>query len=238
MRDQPEAGGEQPLALGIDQVVHPDVVLGDVGLALGRRRRDLLVHLRRDALGELLGQPRFGPLAPRPFPSFLQALFQRGHREVQQHDEPGLVGEQVLDQVRAGIIGREDSVDRQQRSHVQVHPVAQLPAHLVEIAAKLLEGVLEVLEALVERGRVGDEVVARECGEGFGRPVVGSPQPGCLLDAALDAGALRFAVLGGQLALQALFQIGRNRASCSLRRRCRLVRHVCLSASQQAGHQN
>src|SRR5262249_60618196 len=59
--DEAQPLGEQALALVPDEVVHPDVVLGDVEVGGGGGARDLLLHLGGDAAG---GPPR--PARPRP----------------------------------------------------------------------------------------------------------------------------------------------------------------------------
>ena len=58
--------GNSRFAVLVEQVVHPDVVGGDVAVGGGIGRRDLLRHVGRDALRIAVGEAGLGPLLRRP----------------------------------------------------------------------------------------------------------------------------------------------------------------------------
>jgi hypothetical protein len=199
-----EAPGEEPLPLGVEDVVHPEVVLGDVGLAGGDRTCDVLLYLGRDALGKAGREPGLGPLVARPPRAVPQALGERGHGEVEEHGEADLLGEQVLAQVRIRVVGREQLVDGSYGPEVEVGHAPELAGDFVQVAIDLLEGAFEPREESVQFRPTRDEVAARDLGEGAGIAILRPPQARGLLEAAGEALALRFAVAGGQLVLDRL----------------------------------
>ena len=73
------------------------------------RLRDREVDVGGNALGEALGEPRLGPLAPRPRLALGSRCVERREREVEQHHERELVVEEVVDDVRRRVVAGERS---------------------------------------------------------------------------------------------------------------------------------
>ncbi len=157
MGKEPHLRGKEPLALVVDEVVHPDVVFGDVLIRHGARLCDGLVDLGGDALGEALGEPDLGPLPPRPLVALVEPLIERREREVEQHDEGELVLEEVVEHVRRRILPGEDLVERHDRPEIEVRLAPARERDLEHVTVELLEEILEPLEHLVERRLVPGE---------------------------------------------------------------------------------
>ncbi len=77
-------GGNEALPLLVDEVVHPDVVLGDVLARLGAGPGDREVDLGGNALAKPVGQARLGPLPPRPSAALGELLLEREDLEIQR----------------------------------------------------------------------------------------------------------------------------------------------------------
>ena len=182
------------MALVVHQVVHEDVVTADVAVGVGQRLAESLVDLRRHAAVEVAGEARLGPLAARPPRPFGELLRQGGEREVEQRHEGDLGGVEVVADVGVGAPAGEAAVERQHRPEVEVGAAAQVAVERRHVAADALHGEFEALEGGVEEVAAGHELRRDERGEGVGVAVLGAPQPAHLLDAALDAPALRLAV--------------------------------------------
>ena len=120
MRQEAKLRRKQTSPARIHDVVHPDVVPGDVARGVGVGLGIGEVHRRRDPLREPLRQPGFRPLPARPALALLQPLVEGGEGKVEEDHESELVGEQVVAQVSAGIVGGERLVEGLDRPDVQV----------------------------------------------------------------------------------------------------------------------
>ena len=210
VRQKTEARREQPRPGRVDDVMHPDVVPGDVlrGVGVGFGGRN--VHRRRNALRESLCEARFGPLAPCPLPALAQALVERGQGEVEKNHEGELVGEKVVAQVRAGIVRRQRLVEGAYRPDVEVRLAAQVAVDLVQMPVEGFEHELHAREKRVARRSVARVVIPNEGRERLGVAVslagpirvVLPPESRDLGDSARDSRTLRFAVLRHQLLLE------------------------------------
>ncbi len=90
--------------------------------------------------------------------------------------------------VRGGIVAAEDFVEGKHRAEVEVELLAELAIDLVHVAVELLEQALEAVEHGVERGLIAGKVGADEVFERGGVAVVGAPEFGDLMQAALQRG--------------------------------------------------
>ena len=120
--------------------------------------RDRQVHLGGNALGEALRQPRLRPLAARPLLAVGEPLLERREREVQQHDEGELVLEEVVADVRRGIVAGQHLVEGIDRPEVEVRLPAEVAGDLEHVPVDRLEHELHPVEEGVERLRVAGEV--------------------------------------------------------------------------------
>ena len=196
VREELQALRQQARPLRVHDVVHPDVVLGDVELGVRRGLREALRDVGRDARLEPAREARLGPLPPRPRAALLDPLLERREREVQERDERDLLREEVLADVRRGLPRAEEPVDGQDRPRLDDGPAREVAPDLVHVPVQRLEVLLEALEEAVQDLRVGREVLLRERDEGRAVAVGGAPERRGLVDAALDARALRLAVRG------------------------------------------
>ena len=162
MGDEPQPFGKEPLALLIEQVVHPDVVFGDVELGLRGGGRDPLLDVGRNTATESPGEPHFGPSPAAVVLSLFELLLERRQRKVEQCDESQLVLEKVLRDVSARVVSGEDRIDFQDRSDVEVGWPPQLPADLEQVTVELFEVGFETRKGLVQRVLIGDEMFLRE----------------------------------------------------------------------------
>ena len=177
-------------ALLVHEVVHPDVVRGDV---LGRVRlglRDREIDARGNARREPVGEARFGPLTPRPGRTDPQLLLERVHGEVQERRERELVVEEVVREMRARLVARENLVEREDRPAVEVHVHAQLAARLAHVPVEGDERARQPREKLVTVRGTGRRVRTRERLEGRRVAVGRAPQRRHLLSPAGGARSL------------------------------------------------
>src|SRR5215813_7482089 len=107
MREEPKAGGKDALTLLVDEMMHPNVVLGDIAGAIRSRLRDREIHLRGNSFRESLCETSFSPLASRPVVAVSQSLLKRGQGKVQQHDEGELILKEIVGRVGGRIVTSE-----------------------------------------------------------------------------------------------------------------------------------
>ena len=195
MRDQALAGREQTVAALVQQVVGPDVVGRDVGVGFGRGGGEGLRHGGRHAPVVALGEADLGPLARRPARPVAQLLLQARQREVQQDHEGDLVGEEVVLEVGAGVVGREQAVHRQDGAQVEVGVPAEGATDLEHRSVELFVQPVEPVEGGIAHGRTRQEVVGDERLERRLVAVLRPPQRRHLADAAGGPAADRLAVL-------------------------------------------
>ena len=174
--DQPQAGGEQPPAVGGEQVVHVDVVVADVGVGRGEGGADRLVDVGRHPLRKGVAEPRLGPLAAAPAHPLGQPLGEGGGGEVEERDEGDPVGEEVVGDVGAGAVSGEPAVEREQRPQVEVGAAAEVADQRGQVAADPLEGELEAVEGLVQGLAPGEVLGLDEGAEGLGVAVLRAPE--------------------------------------------------------------
>ena len=191
--------------------MHPDVVLGDVLLGARDRFGDPQLHLGRHAPPETLPQASLGPLTPAPLGAVRQPLLQRCKRKIQKDRERHLVVEQVVGDVRGGIVAGEGLIVRHDRPEIEIRLGAQGNVDFVHVAVELFEQPLAAREQSVDGGLVAREVLAGELLERAGVPVGADPEVGDLLQSALDTGALSGPVLGGQFRLHLRHRTVRSR---------------------------
>ncbi len=196
MRDEAQPRRKQAAAVRRDQVVHVDVVVGDVGLGLGVRLPDPLVRGGGHARLELLGEARLGPLPPRPAHALGHALLQRREREVQERDEGELVAEHVVGHVRRGAPRAQAAVEAGERPEIEIDAPPQIAAHRDEVAGDALLRGLEAVEHAVQLEASGHELGGHELREFGGGAVLGPPEARDLVNASLDAGAFGGAMPG------------------------------------------
>ena len=142
-------------------------------------------------------QPRLRPLAPRP------RLCPRLSRsssvvsgKLSSTTKASLFCEEVVDDVRRRVVAGQDLVERIDRPEVEVRLPAEVAGDLVHVPVERLEHELHPVEERVERRRIAGEVRPHDSSSNaVCVAVLGAPEPGGLLDAALDARALGFAVL-------------------------------------------
>ena len=88
----------------------------------------------------------------------LEHLVEGGLPEIEQGDERELLGVGLFREIGRRIEGREQGIGLRERVADEVVPATEVPPHLVEVAANLLEGGLEAVEQspeiLVGRGEV------------------------------------------------------------------------------------
>ena len=165
--EQAQPARERPRpGRAVDEVVHEDVVFGDV--QPGRRLGGVAPrqHRRRHAPLERLRQAHLGPLPPRPLLALSEPLGERRQREVGERDERDLAGEEIV-----GEMGRRVELGScacrarsPARGRARRAAGARAPSRGSGRAA-LLEHLLEADEHAVERaaGRrelLGDELLA------------------------------------------------------------------------------
>src|SRR5208283_2689232 len=154
-------GWKQALALRCEQVIHPEVVFGNVasGFRVGLPNGE--VYVGGNTFGESLRQANFGPLPAAPVRTIFQALFERGEREIQQDGERQLVLKKIIEDVRRGIVASNDFIEGQHRAEVEIELLAELAVDLVHVAVELLEKTLEAIEHGIQRGLIAGEIRAR-----------------------------------------------------------------------------
>ncbi len=226
---QAHFGREKTLALRIDEVVHPDVVLRDVLSGLCLCLRDCQVDVGWDALVETLREADFGPLPACPGGTVFQAFVERGEGEVQQDREGQFVVEEVIEDMRGRIVTGEYFVERKHRAEIEIGLLIELAIDLVHVAIELFEQALEAVEHGIERGLIAGEVGADEVFEHCRIAVVCTPELGYLTETTFDAKFLLGAILGGQFALQLGDRVIHPRGSNCGR---------CLSGSGSVLHEN
>ena len=176
MGQQPQLRREKPIALLVHEMVHPDVVLGDV-LRGGRRGLpDGQIHVGRDALGKPLGQARLRPLAARPPLALGQPLRKCRQREVQEHRERKLIGEEIVDDVRRRVVAGQRLVEREDRAQVEVRLPSEVAVDLEHVAVQRLQDEFHPLEERVESLRIRREIHADKVFEGRRVPVFRAPE--------------------------------------------------------------
>ncbi len=202
--EQAQLRREEPLAAGVDQMVHPDVVFRDV---LGRLRRSLAdgeIDLRGDALGKPLGQPRFRPLTARPAVPLGDAFGQARQGEVQENGERKLVGEKVVHDVGRRVVAGQRLVEGEDRAQIEVRLTPEVPVDLEHVTVQRLHRELESGEERFPNRLLAREVLARERFERGGVAVLRAPELGGLLQAARESRPDGLAVASRQL----LFETG------------------------------
>ncbi len=158
--------GEEAPSSGVDEVMHPDVVGGDVLVRLGAEPRGSQADVGRDALRERVGEFRLRPLPASPVISFLQTLVERGQWEVEEDGEGNLVREEVFIDVGAGAVSGQRLVEGLDRSEIEVRLAAQIAANLGYVAVDGLQHELHAVEERVERRLIAGEVRPYEVFEG------------------------------------------------------------------------
>jgi hypothetical protein len=194
VREELQALRPEARPLRVHDVVHPDVVLGDVELGVRRGLREPLRDVRRHARLKAAREARLGPLQPRPRAALFDPLLERGKREVQKRDERDLLREEVLADVGGGLPRAEEPVYGEDRPHLDHGPPREVAADLGHVPVQRLEVLLEAHEEAVQQLRIGREVLLRERREGRSVAVGGAPEGRGLVHAALDARALSLAV--------------------------------------------
>ncbi len=219
VREQAQLRREEAAPLVVHEVVHPDVVFGDVLLGFRGGSADREIHVGRDALGEPLGQPRFRPLAARPLFPVAQTLLERRQREVQKHGEGELVSEEVVGDVRRRIVAGERLVEGVDRPQVKVRLLAKVPPDLEHVPVERLQRELHPIEERVERLRIAGEARLHEVLEHLRVPVVLAPEPGNLLQPPREPRPRIFSVFRAEVLLEpracVLHPGGRPRAPLS-----------------------
>jgi len=180
-------------------VVHPDVVLRDVGIRFGRRSGQFEIDRRRNPFRKALSQPDFRPLPPRPVGTFPEPFLERRQRKVQQHHECDFVAEEIVVNMRGRIITGEHFIERQNGAGVEVRLLAKLPIDFVHVPIELLEQGLQPAKHGIERRRVAREIVLREFLERRCLSIFGTPELRHLAQPSLRPSALSFAVSGDKL---------------------------------------
>ena len=220
---------EQALPPVIDQVIHPDVVAGNVVGGIGACLCDGQVHIGGDALGEALSQASLGPLPARPFRAEIDALFERGERKIQEHHKGELVLKEVVDHVRGRIVSAEKFVVRANRAEIQILLGCELAGNLVHVAVELFEQALVALEHRMNGLLVAGEVCAHESLEDGRIAIFRTPEFHHLVKAGADAGLLALAMFGEQLGLQFHHGVVHLRGSQGFGGRLRRGVYRCLS---------
>jgi len=106
-----------------------------------------------------------------------------------------LLAVELLREIGRRIELRENVIDALKLVPAQVVMAAQRAAHLVEVAADLLQRALEAGEQARPLGRIGDEMPGAESREPVGVAVGRAPAGGDAVDARLDHGATGLTVL-------------------------------------------
>ena len=189
------------MALGIEQVVHPDVVLRDVLPGFGGGLGDSQVDLGWNALVKAFCEPDFGPLAVGPGGPLFQALVERGEGEVQQNRECQFVVEEIIKDVGGRVVASEDFVESEHRAQIEIGLLIKLAADFVHVAIELFEHVLETIKHGVEGGLVASKIGANEFLEHGGIAIVRAPELGHLVKTTLEPRFLLSAVLRGHFVL-------------------------------------
>ena len=202
MRQQAQPGREKAGALRVHEMVHPDVVFGDVLLGLAGGASDREVDLRRDALGESLRQPRLGPLPARPALSFGESLLECRQREVQEHGERELVGEEVVGDVRRGVVTCQRFVEGIDLPQVEVRLLAEVASDLVHVPVQRLERELHPVKQGIQSLRVAGEIRLDEAFEGRRVAVLRPPELADLLQSPREPRASLLAVFRAELLLE------------------------------------
>src|SRR6185295_3463021 len=111
-----------------------------------------------------------------------------GQREVEEHDEGDLVGEEVVVDVRRRLVAGQDLVERQYRAQVEVRLPAEIARDLAHVAADGLEDELHPVEERVQRLGIAGEMRPYQLFERRGVAILGAPEAGRLFHAAAQAG--------------------------------------------------
>src|SRR5262249_35067347 len=149
-------------AFVIHQVIHPDVVLGDVLPGGGLSLSDAQVHIGWNTFIEALCQANFGPLPTRPCRTVFQTLIQRGERKIQNRGECEFVVEEIVDDMSRWIVPPKCFVEGTNGTKVEIHLLAEFTIDLVHMSIKLLEQLLEAVEHCVESSLISGKAGANE----------------------------------------------------------------------------
>ena len=194
VREEPHLRGEEALAVAREQVVHPDVVPGDVAVARCAGASDLEAHGGRHALREPLREARLRPFPPCPVAAFPDPLVERRQGEIEQDDERELVREEIVGDVGSRVVARHDLVEGIHRAEIEIRLPAHEPSDLRPMSVYRLEHVLEPREHRVACHRVAGVVQADEGLEGIPAAVIVAPEGGDLRQSPAD-------VVGGVVAV-------------------------------------
>lgn len=182
-------------------MVHPDVVLRNVGIRFGSCARYFQIYGSWDSHGKILRKPHFGPLFAAPLRAFRKALFERGERKIQKDNEGQFVAEKIVHNMRRRIVARKKFIEGKNRTGIEICLLAKFAIDFVHVAMELFEKTLVTQEHSIQHGRSAGEIGEDKFLENRRVTILSTPELSHLTQATFGARRLVLAVLRDQLLL-------------------------------------